>query len=144
MNDKKEQIDILGTHFYHGYADKKGDRAEELKQQRLSRGFDDTELWDLFSTIAQFIEPRLKEFVKMDKMGIPGMIMDDEDLQNDSGITDETEEKYTKKWDEILRKMHRAFELILEDNVFSNQDPKMKEIEEGLELFAKYFQCLWD
>ena len=39
-------------------------RLNELKNQRLERGFDDTELWNLDTTIAGFILPRLIEFRK--------------------------------------------------------------------------------
>lgn len=47
------------------------DRCEGWKQQRLTRGFDDTELWNLDHTIIQFILPRLKAF-KEQTHGFPG------------------------------------------------------------------------
>lgn len=38
------------------------EREPEWKAQRLTRGFDDTEMWSLDCTIAAFIAPRLKVF----------------------------------------------------------------------------------
>ena len=37
-------------------------RKAKYKKQRLQRGFDDTETWNLDSTILHFILPRLKRF----------------------------------------------------------------------------------
>ena len=38
------------------------ERKELFKKQRLERGFDETELWNLDTTILKFILPRLKAF----------------------------------------------------------------------------------
>ena len=42
-------------------------REPEWKAQRLTRGFDDTEMWSLDCTIAEFIAPRLKVFLEQAK-----------------------------------------------------------------------------
>ena len=39
-------------------------RLEKYEGQRHDRGFDDTELWNLDSTICKFVAPRLREFIK--------------------------------------------------------------------------------
>jgi hypothetical protein len=42
--------------------DKNDDREEYFINQRLERGFDDSETWSLRDTIALFIIPRLKRY----------------------------------------------------------------------------------
>ena len=39
-------------------------REEEFSKQRIKRGFDESELWNLYITISKFIFPRLKQFIK--------------------------------------------------------------------------------
>lgn len=106
-------------------------RWEEYKKQRLERGFDNSETWSLDSTIARFIEPRLKVF-KETHGGYP------------SSLTEE-------KWDEILDKMIKAFEYINNEDLGIDKNeygPKKYEkreqiIKEGLDLFREYFFALW-
>ena len=103
-------------------------RWEEFKHQRLDHGFDDSELWNLESTIAKFIYPRIKEFAE-NHVGYPGHL---------------TEEK----WQEILDKITKAFRLYIDHEYlysFKEENEKIeKQINEGLRLFAKYFWNLWD
>ena len=42
-------------------------REVEFKGQRLKRGFDDSETWDLRCTIANFIIPRLEQYEEIAK-----------------------------------------------------------------------------
>lgn len=100
----------------------------------ITRGFSDEELWALNETIAKFIIPRLKRLQEV-KHGYP------------SNITQE-------EWDDILNKIIRAFEIVLiEDDFYGHgnvdewQEHRKiydKKKKEGLELFAKYFDNLWD
>ena len=46
---------------------KNDDRLETYKEQRLERGFDDSELWNLDITIINFILPRLEEWWRQQK-----------------------------------------------------------------------------
>ena len=60
-----ELDDIKKSKSYCGYADivDEADRRHVLwREQRDSRGFDDTELWNLDLTIFRFVYPRLKTF----------------------------------------------------------------------------------
>ena len=102
-------------------------RRETYKQQRIERGFDDTETWNLDYTIASFIVPRLKRFKEITN-GYPGKITWEE-------------------WEEILDKMINAFELQVkeDDNIQTLEQEKAEYeiIQEGLNLFAKYYFCLW-
>lgn len=94
--------------------------------QRRKRGFDDTELWSLDLTIAEFIEPRLREF-KRRLNGYP------------CGMEEQ-------EWLEKLEKMHRAFHLIVKEDgkMMLPNSPEAKEIEEGLDLFREHFFHLWN
>ena len=95
--------------------------SEKYKKQRIERGFDDTETYNLFTTIAQFVLPRLKRFKEV----------------NDSYPNKMTFEE----WDEILDKMIQSFELITQDNFDIQRDDE--KIKEGLDLFGKHFTKLW-
>ncbi len=97
--------------------------ALEYKLQRLERGFDDTETWNLYYTIAGFVLPRLKRFKEV-TMGYPAVMTENE-------------------WNECLDKMIFAFETVLkeDDDIDSCDNEK---VEEGLSLFAKhYFNLGW-
>ena len=154
-----------------GYTDSEQDiaRLTEFKKQRIERGFDDTECWNLDDTMAMFILPRLKLFAEHTN-GYPG--------------TDDV--PTFEKWQEILNKMIYAFDHIVNEDQYREEaekrlgidflkiyefvkqpdgssimertpayDEKAMEayhaeemeirdkIAEGLELFGKYFQNLW-
>ena len=96
--------------------------ALEYKLQRLERGFDDTETWNLYVTIAGFVVPRLKRFKEV-TIGYPASMTE-------------------KEWDECLDKMIFAFETVLnEDDDIDICDNE--KVVEGLSLFAKHYLHLW-
>lgn len=43
----------------------KPEKQELFKQQRIERGFDDSETWSLVNTIAAFIIPRLERYIEL-------------------------------------------------------------------------------
>jgi CRISPR/Cas system CSM-associated protein Csm2 small subunit len=92
------------------------ERVEEYKKQRIKRGFDDTECWNLDTTILQFVLPRLKRFREC-TIGYPSEF---ESLEN---------------WTECLDKMIDNIDKIIK----SEEDADY----EGFELFKKYFFNLW-
>lgn len=99
-----------------------------MKQERLERGFDSSECWNLDNTIARFIIPRLEVFIE-DNAGYPG------------NMTPE-------QWDNILNQILEAFKLYIdEDDVFNltqeERNKRDKKIGKGLKLFAKHFSGLW-
>jgi len=101
----------------------KDDRQKSWKKQRLTRGFDSTELWNLDTTIAKFILPRLVAF---------------RDNQLEMRIVDEND-----KWIINLNKMISAFELLTTGEViFQKSDTKV--IQSGLKSFATYYNALWN
>lgn len=97
-------------------------REFKYMSQRWSRGFDDSELWNLDLTIAEFVLPRLKAFSEY----------------NSSHPASLTEEQ----WKEALNKMARAFELCVDDknDHYFGED----EFIEGMKLFVEYYSHLWD
>ena len=62
--NKDKAFDPYGVENINFSLDLKEDdeRKEIFKKQRLERGFDETELWNLDTTILKFILPRLKAF----------------------------------------------------------------------------------
>lgn len=119
------------------------DRCEGWKKQRLERGFDDTELWNLDHTIIQFILPRLKAF-KEEVHGFPG--------------TFETMEEWYHALDEMIWAMEwYASEDIHDDykqdengNYLKDENNNLVPTDENLrakngwQLFCDNFFGLWD
>lgn len=115
--EKIDPINVPNVNFSIGIENK--EKAEVYKKQRLERGFDDTETWNLDVTISAFIVPRLKRFKEVSN-GYPA---------------DLTEEQ----WDEALDKMIKFFEFSADDSKFLEENI----YSEGFDLFCKYFHSLW-
>lgn len=106
--------------------------------QRRIRGWDDSEIWSLDVTHAQWILPRLQRLLEV-KNGYPSEFSNPDDDMDDSGL---------ERWRGILSKMVRAFDLIAQkwDDAEWQENaeaPEYREIEDGLVLFAKYHGNLW-
>jgi hypothetical protein len=86
--------------------------------------FKDNETWCLASTVSTFILPRLKRFKEITKL-------------HPVSVTRE-------EWEEILNKMILTFELIVRDDGLHDWTKvEEKSVEEGLDLFRKWFFALW-
>lgn len=101
---------------------------ERYKNQRLERGFDDTETWNLDVTIAKFIVPRLKRYKELNN-GIPSKF------------------KTKEEWDKILDEMIEGLELY-EDKWKCNSDQNLTNLDEykrkrAVKLLGEYFYDLW-
>lgn len=96
------------------------DRHKLWRKQRLERGFDNTELWNLDSTILKFILPRLEEFRK-NLHGYPPSLTEDE-------------------WDDILERIVTGIEAYLSDD---NHIMPNEYHEETMEVLARWFNHLW-
>lgn len=101
------------------------DRWNEFEKQRLSRGFDSSELWNLDATIAKFIYPRLKAFYEN------VCYADCSPISMDS-----------QEWQSILKRMVDGFELLSLDRKKSKEEETKEQ--DALDLFAKYFFALWN
>ena len=82
------------------------------------------EVWNTDNVLAQLISPRLQAFKALDKHGYPPGCMD------------------MREWNNIIQKMIDAFELM--KYVHTPNPDENKTIEQGLDLFRKYYRNLWD
>lgn len=99
----------------------KRQRKKWLKQHNMYASIEET--FNLDYTIATYILPRLQLFRKV----------------NDCYPTDTPE-----MWDEILDKMIIAFEYLTSEKYENGADKAIDDkVDEGLRLFAKWFQSLW-
>ena len=100
-------------------------REKEFSEQRMARGFDDSETWSLRDTIGNFIIPRLKRYEEIVKQSL--------NLENEE-----------KDFGEAIPKMIKAFELVVRDEgIFMLTEDEQKEYDEGISLFSKFFLALW-
>ena len=83
------------------------------------------EVWVTYSTLAQLIVPRLQAFKALDKHGY---CPDFNDM---------------REWNNAIQKMIDAFELMKYVGGVNTKEEE-RTIEEGLDLFRKYFRQLWD
>ncbi len=112
-----------------------GDRLREIKWfiQRGRRGYADRDLWSLDWYLSDWMPKALRQ-LKKHHMGYPGM----EGANTDS------------EWKAILEKMAIGFEASNKQNEMvipptSKTYKKLqKQIDEGLNLFVKWYGSLWD
>ena len=96
----------------------------EQKYWSHSHDFPIEEIWNTENAIAAFIVPRIKAFKDLKKHGFP------------------PEMNSERQWNSIIQKMADAFEILCRPYTpTDNEDPI---VEEGLDLFRKYFRNLWD
>lgn len=93
-------------------------RQELWKRQRETRGFDDTELWNLDHTFTLFILPRLKAFYEKDI--------------------------HTEEFKSILKQIIDGFEEMERLKDSGDWNSTNEKIENGLRLFAENYRHLWD
>lgn len=103
----------------------KDERWEKYTRQRIERGFDNSELWNLEGTIAKFIAPRIRAFYDDAKEG----------SYRPDGIS--REERL-----DALRKIAEGFELMALDREKTEYEEAIEC--EALGLFSDYFFTLWN
>ena len=82
------------------------------------------EVWNTYHTLSQIIVPRLQAFKALDKHGYCPYFKD------------------MREWNCAIQKMIDAFELMKYANTYSEDEKK--RIEQGLDLFRKYYCYLRD
>ena len=82
------------------------------------------EIWNTDNALAQLIVPRLQAFKELDKHGYP------------------PECKDMREWNSTIQKMIDAFEIL--SRPYTPSDEEDPIVEEGLDLFRKYYRNLWD
>ena len=100
------------------------DRWSEYEQQRLERGFDNSELWNLDGTIAKFIYPRLVSF-----------------LEHTKDVKSYPDQMSYDQWVDILEKMVKGFDLLSSDRIKTDDEEQLEK--DALKLFSEYFFALW-
>jgi hypothetical protein len=99
-------------------------RAIRFFFQRMTRGWDDSELWSLDYSLARLISPRLQLFARNTK-SFPGNMTEQE-------------------WSIILNKMCESFEYYGSEERWSGDEgADINKYQEGLDLFAKHYGHLW-
>jgi hypothetical protein len=96
----------------------------KFKYQKLTRGFDDSEIWNLDVTTANFLLPRLKRFKEIN-FGYPG------------------EFNSMEEWNVILDDIIFAMEHTVKDTRGELSKREVKRVTRGNMLFGKYFKHLW-
>jgi hypothetical protein len=103
----------------------------------LTNDFFFEECWNLDATLSALILPRLIHF-RDNHCGMPGCLFEYDEKGNILN-----EEEGCQKWEKILDKMIWAFYLYISvDSLYWTEEQK-QQINEGLKLFAEYFQSLW-
>ena len=122
------------------YDDYFNKQAFDIRNKEDKEGFCDYEFFSLDYSMALYIYPRLCEFrEKYAPMGTPSSFCWDEEGKGiDSDIAN-------KNWLETIDKMILAFKLIIKDETVELDEMRKQDeqIQEGLNLFAKYYRNLW-
>lgn len=127
MTKKVDPYGIKNVNF--SLISKDDNRFEAYKKQRLERGFDDSEMWSLDCTIAEFITPRLRVFKEHAKQ-----------------IGDHPYSITAEEWQEILSQIIEGFALYPDHFHWHSEDSdaNWKKVDKALELFHKWFFNLWN
>jgi hypothetical protein len=123
MKPKKIDPKYLGIpNICFSLTDPNDSREKLFEKQRIERGFDESELWSLTDTIANFIIPRLEEYQSMKPVI----------------LTQSKQEK--KQIDDFLM----AMKLIARNGgtrIWNESEKKI--VESGMKHFHKFFLSLW-
>ena len=99
------------------------ERLKKIKKFKKKYGFDYRDCWNLDVSIAYYVLPRLI-YIRAKEYGYP------------------SEFDSIEPWNKILDKVIAAFTYMTEDDFFII-NPHREEIDEGLDLFRKYFFHFW-
>lgn len=103
--------------------------------QRITRGFDDSDLWNLDHTISKFILPRLIAF-KDYQNGWPGNFQQE----------NESDEETSIRWQSVIDDIIFFHQAIVDGDKYGFYDEPDKKLryDDGKEYFIKYYENLWD
>ena len=121
----------------HGHYDKK--TIKKANKFEKKHGFRYEDAWDLDNAIACFILPRLIQ-LRDTRRGYPASFI--KDLSGNP--TKEQDEIADKEWNNILNKIIYAFYIYITIEFYKVDKEKTEIVEEGLDLFRKYFSSFWD
>jgi hypothetical protein len=114
--------------------------------QRLTRGFDDRELWSLDVSLASYIVPRLEAFKRKNVAHVvcPGS-MEANFEEPKYAPLDELDDgvMLNNHWVNVLDTMIEGFRLIRDGDAWL-EDDEQRKADRALCLFHKYYFDLWD
>lgn len=117
-------------------------RTVRYAWQRLTRGWDDSDMWSLDCSLAKLIAPRLRRFRDLDGGvfgGIPASYCD----TGSDGMPVATEAA-RNRYRADLDKMIAAFEFAASKERWDEHRPEVyARHDEGIKLFAEHFWSLW-
>jgi hypothetical protein len=116
------------------------------KERKIEIRIDSWDCWNLDYTLALIIAPALKKLKEL-QHGFP-CEFSEIDIRED-GVNYGGNGGGVEAWNVILDKMINAFEEIINDEDADNSsylynEEKRAMVQEGLDLFAKYYFALWD
>lgn len=118
-----------------------------VKRKRFFRkdknGIYPYEKWDFRLSLAYILYPRFKSF-KENYIGIPPYLPD----KNGEQIYFDDFENFedaVAAWEGVLQTIENSFRLVIQERVRNDflTEEEIKQIEEGLRLFAEYYLELW-
>ncbi len=92
--------------------------------QKFTRGFDDSDLWNLDETIIKFLIPRLEAF---------------RELKSRESNCELKKEQQIKDLSKIINALY-----VYSMNSYGMDPSDKQKVDEGLQLFAKILPELWD
>ena len=128
-------------------------KIQSKRKRKIKIKIHDYDTWGMDHTLALIILPMLKK-LKAEKHGSPWVA--DEDVPDNLGIRTTDEEpkendpwgdNVHKRWDWVMNEMIWAFESLLEEDLDLSPEDEMQyyeRLKNGLILFGKYYQGLWD
>lgn len=130
-----------------------GEYPDNGETREVSIQIDDWDTHSLDHTLSLIICPALKKFKEKDSASpiingddVPEILKPPATFEQDIS-NDKFDEKMFQRWEYILEEMIWAFERISEDKEWEYEGQEKKDrqerIDNGLRLFAKYFEHLW-
>lgn len=98
--------------------------------------------WSLDHTLAHIIAPALKQF-RREKSGVPQKIYEHFGREMGDGWDEEQFQWLLIEWHKIIDEMIFAFDTIAMDEVYDDEKTEQR-VQQGLEYFGKFYQCLWN
>ncbi len=113
--------------------------------QRLTWGWDESEVWSLDWTFARWITPRLK-LLRTEKHGVPYWCFPDgAQYQKPCGNpTDEAFRIAQANWDACMEVMISGFGLLCSEDYHQYEDTCIEKVQAAFDMFAKCHGSLWD
>lgn len=102
--------------------------------QRATRGYDDSMLWSLDYSLAKLTVVGVQAMRKW-KNGYPSEFAEPEHGGNGGGW---------EAWDDILRRIEEGFQVWLDEDGWFDKPDQEAKFKEAMELYAHWFNALWD